>query len=269
MKLAEYLKTLPFINRSDALEFASHVTGIPYGEVPLRLSDEIALAADESEKLDRVRSGEPLAYVINNKNFYGMDFYTDPSVLIPRPETELLVSKALEIAAGRKRLRILDICTGSGCILAALLANLPDAHGVGLDISGAALATAGKNFERHGLADRAELVQGDALKISGLGLGTFDIITCNPPYLSDTEWDSSDNSLKYEPKNALSAGDDALLFYKKLMDMTPDLCNKNGGVLFELGLGQADVLRALETCEKYTADKDYQHIERVLSWINS
>lgn len=272
MKIAEYIKYLQdnyLPNRSDALEFVSHTTGIPYDRIPMHLSGDFDVTADVSEKLARVSSGEPLAYIINNKNFYGMDFYVDSTVLIPRPETEILVDTALEIAAGRENLRVLDICTGSGCILAAMLKNLPTATGIGLDVSLDALGTASKNLQAHGLRDRAELIMSDALTLDTLGLGHFDIITCNPPYLSEQEWLEADSSLKFEPKNALSAGGDALLFYKKLMDMTPDLCNKNGGVLFEAGIGQREALLACGFAEKYTVIKDYQQIERVLSWINS
>lgn len=232
------------------------------------MSEEVTTIPNAEEELARVKSGEPLAYVLNNKNFYGEDFYVDESVLIPRPETELLVEHALDITPEMRKIRILDICTGSGCILTTLLMNLPEAIGVGLDISDDALKTAQINLEKHCVADRATLVQGDALEINTLDLGTFDLITCNPPYLSDDEWEGSDKSLKYEPKIALSSGVDALLFYKKLMDMTPDLCNKNGGVLFEIGMGQYGALIRAGYAEKYHVTKDYQHIERVLSWIN-
>ncbi len=147
-------------------------------------------------------------------------------MLIPRPETELLVEKALELASGMKEIRILDICTGSGCILTSLLMHLPNAAGVGLDISERVLATAEKNLKKHDVAGRASLVQGDALELDKLELGRFDLITCNPPYLSDDEWEEADKSLKYEPKIALSSGLTHFCFIKKLMDMTPDLCNK-------------------------------------------
>jgi len=272
VKLAEYIQVLQenhFTNRSDALEFASCVSGVSYEEIPMNLSVDINLTANADGKLERFKAGEPLAYIINSKNFYGTNFYVDKSVLIPRPETEILVDKALEIASRLDRnIRILDICTGSGCILATLLEHLPDAVGVGVDISGKALETASVNLRRKNLQNRSTLVKADALEIDELNIGTFDIITCNPPYLSDTEWSNSPNSLKYEPKIALSAGNDPLLFYKKLMDMTPDLCNKNGGILFEIGLGQYNDLIRAGYAEKYQVTKDYQQIERVLSWIN-
>lgn len=271
MKLAEYISYISgyLPNRSDALEFVSSVTGVSYSGIPLRLSEDITPVPGSGELLKRIIDGEPLAYVINNKNFYGMDIYVDESVLIPRPETEILVEKALELAGGREKLRILDICTGSGCIPAALLSNLPDAQAVCVDISPAALATAEKNLKTYKLYDRAELLQADALRLEEAVSDSFDIVTCNPPYLSESEWEASDKSLKYEPKNALSAGSDALVFYKKLMDMAPKLCNKNGGMLFEAGLGQRQLLRAEGYAEEYLAVKDYQQIERVLIWINS
>jgi len=273
MKLAEFISYLQqnyLENRSDALEFASVVTGIEYSAIPMNLSMEIELDDSMCKRLERVKSREPLAYIINNKNFYGLDIFVDENVLIPRPETELLVDKALETAKkiGRSDIRILDMCTGSGCIMAALLSNLPGAYGIGVDISISALDVAAVNMKNLGLKDRCELVHDNVLRLDTLQLGSFDIITCNPPYLSDDEWEQSDKSLKYEPKTALSTGGDPLLFYKKLLDMAPELCNKNGGVLFEIGLGQYDLLRESGYAEKYSVIKDYQQIERVLSWTN-
>jgi len=271
VKLAEYLQFLTenfFQNRSDAIEFASFISGIPYNKIPLSLSEDVDTTKAEP-LLMRIKDGEPLAYVINNKNFYGTDFFVDENVLIPRPETEILVDEVLKFASGKKDLRILDICTGSGCILTTLLANIPNSTGVGLDISRGALGVAEKNLKMQKLDKCTELICGDALALDTLNLGTFDIITCNPPYLSEDEWVSSAKSLKYEPKNALSAGADSLLFYKKLMDMIPDLCNKIwSGAFFELGLGQYDGLIADGYCEGWSVTRDYQQIERVVSWTN-
>jgi release factor glutamine methyltransferase len=272
MKLGEYLKYLQdkhFQNRCDALEFASCVTGIPYDKILLNLGSEVDTGRFEA-LLKRAECGEPLAYIINNKNFFGADFYVDSRVLIPRPETEILAEEALSIAGKMGgKVRILDICTGSGCILGTLLANLPDAWGAGVDISPDALEVADINLKNLGVSDRAELVCHDALDIASLGMGMFDIIVCNPPYLSDSEWLASDKPLKYEPKIALSAGADALLFYKKLLDTTPELCNKNGVVLFELGMEQSEAVMSFAVSEKCRIIKDYQHIERVLVWTNS
>ena len=271
MKLAEFIgyvreNCLP--NRHDALEFASKAFSIEYSQVPLHLSDEVVPTEQVQNMLERLRKGEPLAYVINNKSFYGLDMYVDGRVLIPRPETELIVSEVLSMFPAETELRVLDICTGSGCIPAALLAERPLWTADVLDISPEALAVAEMNLGRYAHG-RFCLKQGDALNRADYPEGRYDIITCNPPYLTEKEWENSPQSLKFEPKNALSDGGDGLSFYKKLLDMIPDLCHINGVALFELGLGQSDIVTAWQERYNFKKIKDYQGIERVLVWTNS
>lgn len=271
MKLAEFIgyvreNCLP--NRHDALEFASKAFSIEYSQVPLHLSDEVVPTEGVQKMLDRLGTGEPLAYVINNKSFYGLDMYVDGRVLIPRPETELIVSEALSMFSAETELRMLDICTGSGCIAAALLEQRPLWTADVLDISAEALAVAEINLNRYAHG-RFRLKQGNALDMADYPDGRYDIITCNPPYLTEKEWEDSPKSLKFEPKNALSDGGSGLSFYKKLLDMIPDLCHKNGVALFELGLGQHEVVSGWAEGQKYKIIKDYQEIERVLVWTNS
>ena len=275
MKLAEFIgfvreNYLP--NRHDALELASKAFNIEYSKVPLHLSDDVTVSEDIQKMLDRLGQGEPLAYVINNKSFYGLDMYVDGRVLIPRPETELIVSEVLQHFHGHRSLKnrslkILDICTGSGCIPAAILHEMPDWTADVLDISADALAVADINLNRYA-AGRYRLIQGDALRLAEHVCGKYDIITCNPPYLTEDEWEASPKSLKYEPKNALSDGGDGLLFYKKLLDMIPDLCHINGVALFELGQGQSAIVTAWQERYNFKKIKDYQGIERVLAWTN-
>ncbi|TCK62433.1 peptide chain release factor N(5)-glutamine methyltransferase [Seleniivibrio woodruffii] len=270
MKLAEFIgfvreNYLP--NRHDALELASKAFDIEYSKVPLHLSDDVTVSEDVQKMLDRLGEGEPLAYVINNKSFYGLDMYVDGRVLIPRPETELIVSEALRHFKGCRSLKILDVCTGSGCIPAAILHEMPDWTADVLDISADALAVADINLNRYA-AGRYRLIQGDALRLTEYVCEKYDIITCNPPYLTEEEWEASPKSLKYEPKNALSDGGDGLLFYKKLLDMIPDLCHINGVALFELGQGQHESAAVLLKQNNYKKIKDYQGIERVLAWTN-
>lgn len=266
MTLAEYIGSLKEIlpNRCDALEFAASVFDIAYENVPLHLSDAVEVTEEINFKTERLRSREPLAYVINNKSFYGLDIFVDERVLIPRPETEILAEEAIRLSSDKKSM--LDICTGSGCIPCAVLDSCPNICADVLDISLDALAVAEKNLDRYAQG-RFGLIHSDALNFKTDK--KYDLITCNPPYLDETEWVDSDISLKYEPKNALSAGCDALLFYKKLIDMVPDLCNKNGVVLFELGVGQSDLLVSFFPDKKFRFIKDYQGIERVLVWTNS
>lgn len=268
MKLAEFITEVRekyLKNRSDALEFAAAVFNIEYQKIPLHLSDEADITEDINHKLQRLADGEPLAYVINNKTFYGLDFYVDSRVLIPRPETEILAETALSYMKSMTSPVVLDICTGSGCIPSVLLSERPDAYADVLDISGKALEVSDINLKKYA-SGRYGLIKADAFSCTFSK--TYDIVTCNPPYLSENEWVKSDKSLKYEPKNALSAGDDPLLFYKKLIDMIPYLCNKNGVALFELGIGQAEAVRHLFSGTKFHFVKDYQNIERVLVWIN-
>jgi release factor glutamine methyltransferase len=273
MKVSEFVKRIQdeyLPNRSDALELAAFVADVEYADLPSHMDDQVEIDDYVKGLLDRIKDGEPLAYVVSNKSFYGYDFMVNESVLIPRPETEILVEQALKYVEKRKDepLKILDICTGSGCILTTLLKELPNATGVGVDICKDALDIAGENLRNHDVRPKAGLIKMDSLRLEEYSLGKFDIITCNPPYLSENEWELSPKSLKYEPKKALSAGSDPFLFYKKLMDMTPELCNKNGVVLFEVGLGQSQLLNKTEGGYEYHAVKDYQHIERVLIWTN-
>ncbi len=269
MKLAEFigeLRETVLPNFSDSLEFVSHITGIPYRELSLHMSDEITVSDTTEKLIERLRQSEPLAYVINNKNFYGLDIYTDQRVLIPRPETEVLAEEAVRLAKEHGYSTLLDICTGSGCIPCAVLSECPEMRADIMDISRDALYAAETNMSRYACG-RFTLVLADALTYSFPK--RYDLVTCNPPYLSEDEWETSDKSLKFEPKNALSAGDDAVVFYKKLIDMIPYLCNKNGAALFELGAGQADIIRGLFPDGKFRFIRDYQNIERVLVWINS
>ncbi|MGE4267080.1 MAG: peptide chain release factor N(5)-glutamine methyltransferase [Deferribacterales bacterium] len=271
MKLAEFIgfvreNCLP--NRHDALEFASKAFSIDYSKIPLHLSDEVEPAEGVQNMLKRLRNGEPLAYVVNNKSFYGLDMYVDGRVLIPRPETELIVSEILSMFPADTELKVLDICTGSGCIPAALLAERPHWKADVIDISPDALGVAQINLNRYAHG-RFRLKQGDALKMTDYPACSYDIITCNPPYLTENEWENSPESLKYEPKNALNDGGDGLSFYKKLLDMIPDLCHKNGVALFELGLGQREAVTAWIEEQNYRIINDYQGIERVLVWTNS
>jgi release factor glutamine methyltransferase len=271
MKLAEFIgyvreNFLP--NRHDALELASRAFSIEYDKILLHLSDEVELTGDIQTMLDRLKNHEPLAYVINNKSFYGLDMYVDGRVLIPRPETELIVTELLEMFGADTELRMLDICTGSGCITSVLLAERPLWTADVLDISSEALAVAEINLKRYAHG-RFRLKQGDALDAASFSGLRYDIVTCNPPYLTETEWVNSPKSLKYEPKIALSDGGGGLSFYKKLLDMIPDLCNKNGVALFELGMGQAEVVTAWQERHHFKKIKDYQGIERVLVWTNS
>jgi release factor glutamine methyltransferase len=197
------------------------------------------------EALVRRREGrEPIAYILGAKEFWSLRFEVDPAVLIPRPETETVVEAALEQIGERTAgLRILDLGTGSGCLLLALLAELPSATGIGVDHSSAALALAKRNAERLDLGARAGFRQGSW----GEGLHErFDLIVSNPPYVAEVEWNLLQPEIRcFEPKAALVAGRDGLAVYHELAPECARLLGTDGALALEIGLGQADAVSAI------------------------
>ena len=187
-------------------------------------------------------SGEPAAYILGKWEFYGLEFTITPEVLIPRPDTETLVDKALELAGKRSSaLRILDLCTGSGCVGCALARQLPQSHVVRADLSRAALNGAKQNARDCGLGARAVCVEADALSEPAPQLGFFDLIVCNPPYVARPELPSLDVSVReYEPIAALDGGADGLDFYRSITPRWKSVLQPGGWLLYEVGETQAD-----------------------------
>jgi release factor glutamine methyltransferase len=206
------------------------------------------LGAEQQANLDelvrRRLAREPLAYVLGEKEFWSLRFKVGPAVLIPRPETETVVEAVLAQLPERDRpLRLLDLGTGSGCLLLALLSELPHATGLGVDDSSAALALAGRNAERLGLAARADFRQGRW----GAGLREpFDVIVSNPPYVAERDWDGLQPEIRqFEPKAALVAGSDGLAAYRALAPECARLLAQGGVCALEIGFGQGDAVAAL------------------------
>ena len=198
-------------------------------------------AAMESA-VQRVLDGEPLAYVLGEWSFYGMTLYVDQNVLIPRDDTcavtQLAIKRGLFLEQDP---RVLDLCTGSGCIGLAIASRVKDARVTLADVSRDALAVAKKNITRHKLSARVSCVQVDALQPASSFLGKFDMIVSNPPYIPTGEMPELETSVKdYEPHLALDGGGDGLDFYRAIVkNFTPAL--KPGGFLcFEFGMGQGD-----------------------------
>ncbi|WP_164885364.1 peptide chain release factor N(5)-glutamine methyltransferase [Geovibrio thiophilus] len=230
-------------NRADALDILAFIMNAEYERVPLLMSEKVERDERVRAIIEKLRDGVPPAYITNRRHFYGREFYVNENVLIPRYETEILVEKALELAPKRNP-RVLDLCTGSGCILLSVLAEMEGATGVGVDISFAALEVARENRRRLGLESRAEFIQGDVLGELGIQ-GGFDMVLCNPPYVTEQEYETLEKSIMYEPFQALVAADEGLVFYKKLIDIVPDLCNKNWVALAEVGAGQFKALNGI------------------------
>jgi len=211
----------------------------------LEAREVAALQALAARRLKR----EPVSRIRGRKEFWNLMLAVTPAVLTPRPETETVVEAALDALQreGRKtaRLRILDIGTGSGALLLALLSELPHASGLGTDISQAALEVARANAERNGLRDRCSFVACDIVK--GVE-GRFDLIVSNPPYVAHGEIATLAPEVRdYAPTLALDGGTDGLACYRAIARQVPHLMADNGRLFVELGAGQEAAVRALLT----------------------
>lgn len=220
------------------------------GVEPLRLvtHPEMVLTAQQQTAIEgmaaRREDRQPISHILGRRGFWTLDLRVTPDTLDPRPDTETLVQGVLDRVADRQAaLRIVDFGTGSGCILLALLAELPNAHGLGIDQSAAALAVAAENAERNGLAGRAEFRLGDW----GQGLdGPFDIIVSNPPYIPEGDIDGlAPEVARHEPRSALAGGADGLECYRALVPDIARLLAVGGITGLEVGAGQDSDVAAL------------------------
>ena len=217
----------------------------------------------------RILDGEPLAYVLGEWEFYGMSLYVDKHVLIPRDDTVAVTAMAIKKGLFLdQEPRILDLCTGSGCIGLAIANRVKDAKVTLADISKDALSVARKNVTRQKLSGRVSCVQADALGTPSAFLGKFDMIVSNPPYITTQEMEELDASVKdYEPHLALHGGTDGLDFYRAIVKNYTKALKPGGYLCFEYDPAQADdVCRLLEQ-NGYTVReraKDYNDRERAV-----
>lgn len=225
----------------DARLLVGEATGLTREGLISGRDQPLSIAAERSlaERLQRRLEREPLAYIVGEREFWSLPFTVDRRVLVPRPDSETLVEAALAWVGDRQRpLRILDLGTGSGCLLLALLSELPAAWGLGIDISGAALQVARANAARLGLAPRTAFLQGDwASAIDG----RFDLVVTNPPYVTDADWSQlAPEITRHEPRLALVAGADGLGAYRRIVRELGRLLDAAGAAFVELGAGQFD-----------------------------
>ena len=188
-----------------------------------------------SQLMERRKNKEPVAYILNKKDFWNETYFVDQRVLIPRPETEILIEMVLKkIKDKSKVLQILDIGCGSGCLLISCLRELTKSIGIGLDISSDALAVTKINVKNYKLNKRVELNKESIFNF--LTLKKFDVILSNPPYLSSAEYDNLEIDVKnFEPKTALKGGHDGISHYKKIITFASMSLKKNGLLALELG----------------------------------
>ena len=197
--------------------------------------------------VDRHLAGEPVAYLIGEWEFYGLPLDISSDVLIPRPDTEVLVEQALEYLKPLGQCRVLDLCAGSGCIGLAVASQVPEARVVLGEYSDAALRICRQNIRRNALSGHVVPMQVNALEKPERALGEFQCIISNPPYIPKADIDDLDVSVKdYEPHLALDGGEDGLDFYRAIAEKWKEALLPGGRLYFEVGIGQADsVLRIM------------------------
>ncbi|MCD8361054.1 MAG: peptide chain release factor N(5)-glutamine methyltransferase [Acidaminococcaceae bacterium] len=209
---------------------------------------------------------EPLAYILGEKAFMKHSFKVNPAVLVPRPETELLVESVAKAAAGAGAASLLDLGTGSGAIIVSLLELLPQAVGTAVDVSAAALAVAGENAEAIGVSSRLTLVESNLF--AGLPVEqTFDIIVSNPPYIPAADIAGLAADVQREPRGALDGGSDGLDFYRRIAAGCGTWLKPDGLLAFEVGISQAQQVAGLCRQAGLTVTalrKDYAEIERMV-----
>jgi release factor glutamine methyltransferase len=231
------------------------------------LLDESALG-HFNEYVARRAAREPLAYIVGRKEFYGLEFEVNRDVLIPRPETELVVETALAVVRVRPVARILDLATGSGAIAIAIAVNAASVSVTATDISTAALQVARRNAHRHQCERRVDFVAGDCFDALVGSHHKFDLIVSNPPYIAAGELPRLEPEIaRYEPEAALAGGQDGLDFYRRIARGAGAHLAVGGDVIVEVGAGQAGaVVRLLDQagCRPVGVVRDLSGHERVV-----
>ena len=202
---------------------------------------------DFRDRVERRAKGEPLQYITGSQNFFGLKFKVTPDVLIPRPETELLVESALELIGSANSIPLIcDVGTGSGCIAVALLHETSVAHAIALDISEAAIRVAKDNAVHNSVDDRISFIVSDCFQSFFAGVQPFDVIVSNPPYVSDRAIQGLQREVRnYEPHLALTAGGDGLSIIRRLLNEAPDFLKPRGHLLIEIGFDQGEAIQRL------------------------
>lgn len=233
----------------------------------LYTSDEVE--SKVREMVDRRLRGEPVAYITGDWEFYGLPMWVSRDVLIPRVDTEVLAETAISALKGRKMdARVIDLCTGSGCVGCAIAKKLPGTRVVLADNSPQALEIAKRNLARNKLSARVSCVETDALTTPPVMLGSFDLLVCNPPYIPTGELEKLDSSVRdYEPMSALDGGEDGLDFYRGILRNWRGVVRSGGLMLFEVGAGQAEAVMAIMAragLKNVGTVRDPQNIDRVV-----
>lgn len=255
----------------DASLLARHLLGWDRPTLMVREADEAGekFSARYDELIERRARREPVAYVRGVQEFWDRDFDVTRAVLIPRPETELIIEELLKLVPkdlpARPHLRVADIGTGSGCLAITAALELPNAEVVATDISKAALDVARANAHHHGVAPRITFVEAPYLSST---TGVFDFIVSNPPYVTASEYEALMPEVReYEPATALVAGDDGLRDIRQIVDLAPDRLAPGGTMFIEMGHlhsdAVADIVSGYPSLTLQGISNDLQNIPRV------
>jgi release factor glutamine methyltransferase len=233
-------------SRRESGSLLTHVLGRDRSFMIAHANDALNENQRESFRslIERRAQGEPLQYLTGHQEFYKLDFEVAPAVLIPRPETELIVEGALELLRDDPRPYVMDIGTGSGCVAISMLHELSAARAVATDVSPAALRIAQRNAKRHGVADRLALLGSDCFSALRAD-GSFSLIASNPPYISDADLQNLQREVNYEPRGALAGGADGLSVIRRLLLEARPFLRSGGYFVFEIGFGQSEVVKRL------------------------
>ncbi|HKI79214.1 MAG TPA: peptide chain release factor N(5)-glutamine methyltransferase [Ignavibacteriaceae bacterium] len=224
------------------------------------------------ELIRRRSKAEPLQYILGSVEFFGMDFKVAPGVLIPRPETEVLVENIIEIFDKKQEIKILDIGTGSGIIAISLAKHFSNSVVTAIDISKEALEIAKYNSELNQTGDKISFYETDILSDNINLTNDYDLVVSNPPYVSLEEFSELRPELSiYEPRFSLTDEDDGLKFYKEISKKSKNLLKQNGYLYFELGFGKSEKVKGIMENNNFSEIKisqDYSNIDRVIYGIN-
>lgn len=226
-----------------------------YRDMALYVSGELERRVDTL--VQRRLSGEPVAYIIGEWEFYGLTLDVSGDVLIPRMDTEMLVERTiLRARAAGEEARVLDLCAGSGCVGLAVASNVPDCRVVLAELSEGALRICKQNIRRTDMNARVTSVCVDALEPPSSTMWDFDVVACNPPYIPTGDIDALDVSVRdYEPRMALDGGTDGLEFYRQIASKWKNAIRLGGALIFEVGVSQASEV------EKIMAENGFENIQ--------
>ena len=222
----------------------NHVFKITKEQIVTKLDEELCDSDVDLFKkaVQKVKNGIPVQYVTNHQEFMNLNFYVDENVLIPQPDTEIVVEEIINQFKD-KNCKILDLCTGSGAIAISLAKYIENSTIVASDISSKAIQVAKLNAEKNLVHKKIEFIESDLFE--NINKKDFDVIVSNPPYIKSKEIDSLSKEVKCEPHIALDGGEDGLLFYKAIIEKSHNYLNKNGKLFLEIGYNQKEDVKKL------------------------